>query len=126
MIQTLADMKVTYTDPIPIHCDNTSAISVSKNPVLHSKTKNIPIKYHFLREQVTNRIVQLNYIPSTEQIVDIFTKPLAVGKYLTDSEWKIFNRQRMLVIDGKYRSNDGLSTTVMINRKIEDKSRKIE
>jgi hypothetical protein len=33
---------------------NTSAISVSKNPVLHSKTKNIPIKYHFLREQVTN------------------------------------------------------------------------
>jgi hypothetical protein len=49
-----------------------------------------------------------------------------VGKYLTDNEWKIFNRQRMLVIDGKYRSNDGLSTTAMINRKIEDKSRKIE
>jgi hypothetical protein len=49
-----------------------------------------------------------------------------VGKYLTDSEWKIFNRQRMLVIDGKYRSNDGLSTTTMINRQIEDKSRKIE
>jgi hypothetical protein len=48
MIQTLADLKVTYTDPIPIHCDNTSAISVSKNPVLHSKTKHIPIKYHFL------------------------------------------------------------------------------
>jgi hypothetical protein len=40
--------------------------------------------------------------------------------------WKIFNRQRMLVIDGKYRSNDGLSTTTMINRQIEDKSRKIE
>jgi hypothetical protein len=65
MIQTLADLKVTYTDPIPIHYDNTSAISVSKNPVLHSKTKHIPIKYHFLREQVTNIIVQLNYIPST-------------------------------------------------------------
>jgi hypothetical protein len=30
-----------------------------------------------------------------------------VGKYLTDSEWKIFNRQRMLVIDGKYNSEDG-------------------
>jgi hypothetical protein len=81
MIQTLADLKVTYTDPIPIHCDNTSAISVSKNPVLHSKTKHIPIKYHFLREQVTNRIVQLNYIPSTEQIADIFTKPLATTPF---------------------------------------------
>jgi hypothetical protein len=81
MIQTLADLKVTYTDPIPIHCDNTNAISVSKNPVLHSKTKHIPIKYHFLREQVSNMIVQLNYIPSTEQIVDIFTKPLAATPF---------------------------------------------
>jgi hypothetical protein len=57
MIQTLTDLKVTYTDPISLHCDNTSAIIVSKNLVLHSKTKHIPIKYHFLREQVTNRVV---------------------------------------------------------------------
>jgi hypothetical protein len=81
MIQTLADLKVTYTDPIPLHCDNTNAISHSKNPVLHLKSKNIPIKYHFLREQVTNRIVQVNYIHSTEQIADIFTKPLAMTHF---------------------------------------------
>jgi hypothetical protein len=77
MIQTLVDLEVKYTAPIPIHCDNTSAISVSKNPVFHSKTKHIPIKYHFLREQVTNQIVQVHYIPTIEQIADIFTKPLA-------------------------------------------------
>jgi hypothetical protein len=65
MIQTLANLKVTYTNPIPLHCDHTSAISLSKNPVLHSKSKHIPIKYHFLRERVTNRIVQVNYISST-------------------------------------------------------------
>jgi hypothetical protein len=81
MIQTLTDLKVNYTDSITIHYDNTSSISVSKNSVLHSKTKHIPIKYHFLREQVTNRVVQLNYIPSTEQIVDIFTKPLATTPF---------------------------------------------
>jgi hypothetical protein len=81
MIQTLADLKVNYTDPITIHCDNTSAISVPKNPVLHSKIKHIPIKYHFLREKVTNRVVQLNYIPSTEHIVDFFTKPLATTPF---------------------------------------------
>jgi hypothetical protein len=81
MIQTLTDLKVNYTDPITIHCDNTSAISVSKNPVLHSKTKNIPIKYHFIREQVTNRVFQLNYIPSTEHIDDIFIKPLAATAF---------------------------------------------
>ena len=76
MIQTLANLEVKYVDPIPLHCDNTSAISMSKNPVLHFKTKHIPIKYHFFREQVTNRVVQLNFIPSTEQIADIFSKPL--------------------------------------------------
>jgi hypothetical protein len=81
MIQTLADLKVTYTNPIPLHRDNTSAISVSKNLVLHSKTENMPIKYHFLKEQVTNKAVQHNYIPSTEHIVDIFTKPLAKAQF---------------------------------------------
>jgi hypothetical protein len=59
MIQTLADLEVKYTAPIPIHWDNTSAISVSKNLVFHSKTKHIPIKYHFLREQVTNQVVHV-------------------------------------------------------------------
>jgi hypothetical protein len=81
MIQTLADLEVKYTAPIPIHCDNTNLISLSKNPVFHSKTKNIPIKYHFLREQVTNTIVALHYIPSKDQIVDIFTKPLAKSQF---------------------------------------------
>jgi hypothetical protein len=81
MIQTLADLKVTHTDPIPLHFNNTNAISLSKNPVLHLKSKHILIKYHFLKEQVTNRIVQVNYIPSTEQIVNIFTKSLAVTPF---------------------------------------------
>jgi hypothetical protein len=81
MIQTLVDLKVTYTDPIPLHCDNTSAINLSKNLVLHSKSKHIPIKYHFLREQVTNKIVQVNYIASTEHIADIFTKLLAATPF---------------------------------------------
>jgi hypothetical protein len=81
MIQTLAYLKVNYIVMITIHYENTSSISVSKNPVLHSKTKHIPIKYHFLREQVTNRVIQLNYIPSTEKIADIFTKPLAMTPF---------------------------------------------
>jgi hypothetical protein len=77
MNQTLVDLEVKYAALIPIHCYNTSAISVSKNPVFHSKTKHIPIKYHFLIKKVTNQVVKVHYIPTTEQIVDIFTKPLA-------------------------------------------------
>jgi hypothetical protein len=62
MIQTLADLEVNYIALIPIRCDNTSAISVSKNLVFHSKTKHIPIKYHFLRERVTNQIFQVGIL----------------------------------------------------------------
>ena len=43
---------------------------------MHSKTKHIPIKYHFLREQVSQKMVKLEYIDTKEQIADIFTKPL--------------------------------------------------
>jgi hypothetical protein len=52
MNQTLTDIQVEYDEPIPIYCDNTSTISISKNPMMHSKMNHIPIKYHFLREQV--------------------------------------------------------------------------
>jgi hypothetical protein len=76
MKQTLQDIHIDYKQPISILCDNTSAISISKNPVMHSKTKHIPIKYHFLREQVENQVVKLEYVPTKEQIADIFTKPL--------------------------------------------------
>eukprot|EP00253_Pinus_taeda_P023683 PITA_23683 len=76
MMQTLQDFQITCTPPISILCDNTSAISISKNPVMHSKTKHIPIKYHFLREQVLEQKLKLEYVPSKEQVADILTKPL--------------------------------------------------
>ena len=43
---------------------------------MHSKTKHIPIKYHFLREKVSQKMVKLEYIDTKEHIDNIFTKPL--------------------------------------------------
>jgi hypothetical protein len=43
---------------------------------MHSKTKHIPIKYHFLREQVAEKNIRVEYVGTKEQVVDIFTKPL--------------------------------------------------
>jgi hypothetical protein len=60
MKQTLTDIEVEYDEPIPIYCDNTSAINISKNLVMHSKTKHIPIKYHFLREQVAEKNIRVS------------------------------------------------------------------
>jgi hypothetical protein len=52
MKQNLAGYTGEYDEPISILCDNTSAISISKNPIMHSKMKHILIKFHFLWEQV--------------------------------------------------------------------------
>jgi hypothetical protein len=76
MKKTLTDIQVEDDDPIPIYCDNTSAISISKNPVMNSKTKHIPMKYHFLREQVVEKNIRVEYVGTKEQVADIFTKPL--------------------------------------------------
>jgi hypothetical protein len=70
-------MQVKYDEPISILCDNTNTISISKNLVMHSKTKHIPIKYHFLWEHATEKNIKLEYVRTKEQIADIFTKPLA-------------------------------------------------
>eukprot|EP00253_Pinus_taeda_P018909 PITA_18909 len=74
MMNTLQDFQITCTPPISILCDNTSAISISKNPVMHSKTKHIPIKYHFLRNTVGQQSNWSCY--SKEQVADILTQPL--------------------------------------------------
>lgn len=64
MKQKLQDIKVNFSEPISIKCNNTSAISISKNLVLnHSKTKHIHIKYHFLIDKVVEKIVNMEYIP---------------------------------------------------------------
>ena len=63
-------------EKIPIFCDNTSAIAIIENPVQHSRTKHIDIRYHFIREHVMNDNVELHLVPSEKQLVDIFTKPL--------------------------------------------------
>ena len=76
MRQTLEDIQVKYDEPTPILCDNTSAINISKNLVMHSKTKHIPIRFHFLGEQVTEKNIKLEYVETKEQIANIFTKPL--------------------------------------------------
>ena len=66
---------------VPILCDNTSAISISRNPVQHSKTKHIDVRHHFIRDHVEKGEISLLYIPTEKKIADIFTKPLADERF---------------------------------------------
>ena len=64
--QLLKGMKEEITDPVVIYCDNISAINISKNPMMHTKTKHIGIKYHYLRELVQDKEVKLEYVQTKE------------------------------------------------------------
>ena len=61
---------------VPLLCDSTSAISVAKNLVFHAKTKHIEVRYHFLRDNVEKGKIALSYVPTRDQLANIFTKPL--------------------------------------------------
>ncbi|GJX60060.1 copia protein [Tanacetum coccineum] len=61
---------------IPMYCDNKSAIALCCNNVQHSQSKHIDIRFHFIKEQVENRVVELYFVNTEYQIANIFTKSL--------------------------------------------------
>lgn len=73
----LSELRLESTKVPTIQCDNTSAISLSTNPILHSKTKHIEIDQYFIRDHVMKGKLRIGYIPSTFQKVDVLTKPLS-------------------------------------------------
>ena len=63
-------------DTMSVFFDNTSAINLSKNPIQHSKSKRIEIRYHFIQDLVEDKVVYLEFIHTDNQKANIFTKPL--------------------------------------------------
>ena len=75
MQHTLRDYEIVLEKSL-ILCDNTSAINLSKNSILYSRAKHIDIRHHFLRDHVSKEDVVLNFVPTDQQLADIFTKSL--------------------------------------------------
>ena len=80
MKSQLEDFQI-FESNIPILCDNTSAICLSKNPILHSRAKHIEIKHHFIRDYIQKGILNLKFIDTDHQWADIFTKPLSEDRF---------------------------------------------
>mmetsp|Transcript_17870 Transcript_17870/g.26381 ORF Transcript_17870/g.26381 Transcript_17870/m.26381 type:complete len:511 (+) Transcript_17870:541-2073(+) len=72
-----------------IYVDNTSAIKLAQNPVFHRRSKHIAIRHHFIRQLLTDGIVDFQYISTQDNLADLFTKPLAKP---------LFRRLRRLVV----------------------------
>ena len=74
--QLLADMQGTNKTSADIFVDNQGAINLAKNPVHHQRTKHIDIKYHYIRSHVQDKNIIITYVPSADNIADMFTKPV--------------------------------------------------
>nr|GEY15167.1 retrovirus-related Pol polyprotein from transposon TNT 1-94 [Tanacetum cinerariifolium] len=70
-----------HFDKIPMYCDSKAAIAISCNPVQHSCTKHIDVRYHFIKEKVKKGIVELFFIGTEYQLADLFTKALPVERF---------------------------------------------
>ncbi|GJS82806.1 retrovirus-related pol polyprotein from transposon TNT 1-94 [Tanacetum coccineum] len=66
---------------ISLYCDNKSAIALCCNNVQHSRAKHIDIRYHFIKEQVENGIIELYFVQTEYQLAGIFTKPLPQDRF---------------------------------------------
>ncbi|GJU76574.1 retrovirus-related pol polyprotein from transposon TNT 1-94 [Tanacetum coccineum] len=80
MRSQLTDYGFDY-NKIPLYSDSQSAIALSCNTVQHSRTKHIAVRYHFIKEQVENRVVELYFVKTDYQLADIFTKALAIERF---------------------------------------------
>ncbi|KAJ9540906.1 hypothetical protein OSB04_027412 [Centaurea solstitialis] len=61
---------------IPIYCDSKSAIAITCNPVQHTRTKHIDIRYHFIKDHVERGTIEIYFVNTEYQLADLFTKPL--------------------------------------------------
>ncbi|GJZ42639.1 retrovirus-related pol polyprotein from transposon TNT 1-94 [Tanacetum coccineum] len=104
----LAGYDVLY-DKVTIFCDNTSVIVISNNPVLHSRTKHIDIRYHFIRDHILKGDIELHFVPTDLQLADIFTKPLVEPSFTRlVTELGMLNTTSK-VSDKKKALNDGIN-----------------
>ncbi|KAE8706056.1 Detected protein of unknown function [Hibiscus syriacus] len=78
----LKEIGLIQEEPTKVCVDNKSAIALAKNPVFHDRSKHIDIRYHYIRECVARKDVEVEYVKLQDQVADIFTKPLTSEDFL--------------------------------------------
>lgn len=77
----LQELGVESCKCMDILCDNSSAIKLSKNPVMHRRTKHIDVRYHYLRDLVNEGAMRLMFCGTKDQVADIMTKPIKLDQF---------------------------------------------
>ena len=66
---------------VTLFCDNKAAISISKKPVQHDRTKHVEIDRHFIKEKLEKKVISLPFVRSEDQLADILTKAVTSGAF---------------------------------------------
>ena len=66
---------------IPLYCDSETTIRICHNPIQHSKTKHIALRYHFIKDHVEDGNVEFHFVWSSDQLADNFTKALPEASF---------------------------------------------
>ena len=77
----LTDLQVPSVSAPTIWCDNLGATYLSANPIFHARTKHVKVDYHFVRDRVAKKEIHIRFIPSRDQLADVFTKPLSAVSF---------------------------------------------
>jgi len=77
----LTDLQVPSVYAPTIWCDNLGATYLSANPIFHACTKHVEVDYHFVRDRVAKKEIQIRFVPSRDQLADVFTKPFPVASF---------------------------------------------
>uniref|UniRef100_A0A151UDF9 Retrovirus-related Pol polyprotein from transposon TNT 1-94 n=1 Tax=Cajanus cajan TaxID=3821 RepID=A0A151UDF9_CAJCA len=78
----LEELGVKLEESLSILCDNSSAIKLSKNPVMHGRSKHIDVRFLFLRNLCKEGIIELKYCTTEEQLADVLTKALKKESFM--------------------------------------------
>ena len=76
----LTELGISHPKAAVLWCDNIGATYLSANPVFHARTKHIEVDYHFVRERVGAKLLDIRIISSADQVADGFTKPQTVNR----------------------------------------------
>nr|GEV42662.1 copia protein [Tanacetum cinerariifolium] len=71
-----------HFNKIPMYCDSNAAMTISCNPVQHSRTKHIDVRYHFIKQKVEKGIVELFFVRTEYQLANMFTKALPEERFM--------------------------------------------
>ncbi|CAM6106257.1 unnamed protein product [Calypogeia fissa] len=80
----LANAHLPSVEDLHLHCNNISAIKLSRNPVFHARTKHLEIHHHFVHERVLEGELKLKFVPPDQQLADLLTKNLSPKKFAHD------------------------------------------